>query len=234
MEFLTLDVGGVILGVIFGILFVVLGMNLGVFFVLAMITFLVFSAAATYVGARYKKRLGVGQEPRGVKNVLANGLPPMIMAALFYLFVMAGNGTFALLSVIGFVASVAAITADKFSSEIGVLSGNLPRMIFTGKKVKRGTSGGLTLMGAVAGLVGAFLVASLIMLIIGQMAMFKSVYAFGIRRSIIAITIAGFVGSLVDSVFGYWEEKGIGNKYTSNFICGVVAGFVAMFLFIII
>ena len=42
----------------------------------------------------------------------------------------------AVLCIIGFVASVAAITADKFESEIGIFDG-MPRMIFTFKKAKK-------------------------------------------------------------------------------------------------
>ena len=47
----------------------------------------------------------------------------------------------------------------------------------------------------------------------------------------IAVTIAGVMGSFADSALGYFEEKGIGNKYTSNFICGLVAGLASMALF---
>jgi uncharacterized protein (TIGR00297 family) len=233
VEFLTLDIGGVTLAVIFGVLFLFFGMALGAFFVLSMITFLVLSASVTYIGARYKRRFGLGQEPRGIKNVLANGTPPMIMAVLFYISSISHNGTFALLCAIGFIASVAGITADKFGSEIGVLNGT-PRMIFTMKKVKKGTSGGISLLGIFAGLVGAFLMASLVMLVIFQLGAFNSSYVFGIRKAIVTITLGGVIGSLVDSALGYYEERGIGNKFTSNFVCGIIAGFLAIALFMII
>lgn len=233
MEFLTLDVSGMVIAVAFGVLFVLLGFGLGAFFVVSMIVFLVLSAAVTYAGEKYKKKIGLKQKPRGIRNVLANGLPPIIMVLFFYAFNLTGNGTLALLSAIGFLASVAGITADKFSSEIGMLNGT-PRMILTGKKVRKGTSGGVSALGMFAGLVGAFLISSLVMLAVGQYNLFKSTYVFGIRKAIIAVTSAGLIGSLVDSVLGYFEEKGIGNKFTSNFICGVTAGFVAMLIFAVI
>jgi len=234
MDFLTLDWGGVALAIVFAVLFFGLGLGLSYFFLLAMLVFLVLSAIVTYIDLHYKKRLGIGQDPRGVKNVLANGLPPLIMAFLFYYFSKTGNGTLALLTVIGFLASVAAITADKFNSEIGVLSRDKPSMIFTMKKVKKGTSGAISLLGTAAGLIGALMIALMAVLIAMRLSLFHSAYPFGIERAVGAITIAGFAGSFVDSLLGYYEEQGIGNKYTSNFLCGMFAGFAAMLIFIIL
>lgn len=231
MDFLTLDWGGVVLAFVFGALFLFLGMWLGVFFLLAMIVFLLLSAIVTYIDLGYKKRLGIGQEPRGVRNVLANGLPPMIIATVFYLSVKAGNGSVALLAVIGFIASVAAITADKFSSEIGVLSRGNPRMIFSMKKVRKGTSGAISLLGIASGFIGALVVALLTILVARGLFVFRSAYPFGIEKAIFSIAFAGFIGSIVDSALGYYEERGIGNKYTSNFLCGVAAGIIAMLVF---
>ncbi len=230
MEFLTLSVKGVILAFVFAAAFILLGFGLGPFFLIAMIVFLVLSAIVTHLGLRYKKGLGVGQEPRGIWNVIANGLPPLIMAFLFWLSMIWHNNWLALLAVIGFLASVAAITADKFSSEVGVLDGR-PKMIFTLKEVKKGTSGGITEVGLLAGLFAAFLIALLIFLIPGNLAVLTGSYGFSLKKALLAITAAGFVGTIVDSMLGYYEERGIGNKFTSNFICGIVGGLVAMALF---
>jgi uncharacterized membrane protein len=41
---------------------------------------------------------------------------------------------------------------------------------------------------------------------------------------------SGFCGGLVDSLLGYYEEKGIGNKYTSNAICGIAGALIAMLI----
>lgn len=234
MDFLTLNWGGVALALILGAAFIFFGLGLGYFFVAAMIVFLALAAIVTYIDLRYKKRLGIGQHARGIKNVLANGVPPLIMVVIFYLSSIHGNGSIALLSVVGFIASVAAITADKFNSEIGVLSRGAPRMIFTNKKVRKGTSGAMSLLGTFAGLIGALVIALLVLFIVRPLFMFRSKYPFGIEKAVAAITIAGFVGSFVDSALGYYEEKGIGNKQTSNFLCGVVAGFVAMLLFVVL
>jgi uncharacterized protein (TIGR00297 family) len=233
MNMLTLDFKGVILALLMGVVLLFLGMHFGAFFVLAMITFLVLSAIVTYTGIKYKKEHGLGQKPRGVWNVLSNGIPPLIMALLFALAALFGNSSLELLAVIGFVASVAAITADKFGSEIGVLNGK-PSMIFTSKKVQKGTSGGITALGTFAGILAAFIIALLLFLVAPQLAAIRSSYGFGLKKSLLIITFSGFFGSLVDSFLGYYEEKGIGNKFTSNLACGIFGGLIAMLLFAVI
>ncbi|MDE1870673.1 MAG: DUF92 domain-containing protein [Candidatus Micrarchaeota archaeon] len=233
MEFLTLDMWGVVLAIVFGVLMLVLGSGLGAFFLLSMIVFLLLSAIVTYTGIKYKRMLKIGQEPRGIRNVMANGVPPIIMVVLFYAFDVTGNGQLALLAVIGFLASVAAITTDKFSSEIGVLNGT-PYSIFSMKRVKKGTSGGITVLGSLAGLFAAFLVSLLVFFAVRQLYVLNGYHSFGLWKAIALITVSGFIGGLVDSVLGHYEEKGIGNKFTSNFACGIVAGFVAMALFAVL
>ncbi len=232
MDFLTLDIGGIALAIILGTMFVALGLGIGYFFLLTMIVFLMLSAIVTWIGIRYKRRLGIGQSPRGIKNVLANGIPPMIMVIIFYIASNSGNTTLALFSVFGFLASVAAITADKFSSEIGVLNG-MPRMIFTMKRVKKGTSGGISPLGLFAGLVASFLIALLILSVPSQLSLLSASPVSAVK-AVVGITLAGFVGNLVDSVLGYYEEKGIGNKFSSNFVCGIFAGILAIVLFVLL
>lgn len=232
MDFLTLDWKGVLLALVFGVIFYGLGLELGYFFLGLMIAFLVLSAIVTYTGWNYKKKRNLGQSSRGVKNVLANGLPPIIIVVLFYIFSVSGNSTYALLAAIGFMASVAAITSDKFSSEIGILDGQ-PTMLVSFKKARKGSSGAITWLGLVAGFIGSFFIAALILLVRVPFSAFAGIYSFTIAKAILIIGISGFVGCLVDSIFGYYEEKGIGNKYTSNFICGIAGALVAILIFII-
>lgn len=232
MEFLTLNSKGVLLALLFACLFFVFGGRLAFYFLLAMVLFLIFSALATYIGYKSKKRQGFAQKPRGIKNVLANGLPPLIMVMFFWYFGKVGNATFSMLSMMGFFASVAAITSDKFSSEIGVLDGT-PIMLLTFKRVKKGTSGGITWLGSLAGLLGAFLI-SLLILIIPKPFLPVGVSPFPTAIAIISITAAGFLGGMIDSVLGYFESQEIGNKFTSNFVCGIGGAVIAMLIFIVI
>lgn len=235
MDFLTLDLKGFVLALLFGILFLFFGGDIGYFFVIAMAVFLALSAVVTRVGIEYKKAIGVYQKYRGIKNVIANGAAPLIFAFLFYFYSKTSvlNSSFML---VAFVASVAAITADKFSSEIGVFGGT-PRMIFTFKKVKRGTSGGVTILGLIAGLLGAFLISLLGLLVQPWLGIFHSVFATtffsGVyaTRSVISIIVGGYLGNIADTVLGYYEEKGIGNKFTTNFFCSAAGGLFAMILF---
>lgn len=230
MDFFTLDYRGAALSLLFGLLFLLAGGPLGIFFLLVMVSFLVLSAAATTIGTRFKKRIGTYQEYRGISNVIANGLIPLILASLFYYFVAIGADTLAQLAAIGFIASVAAITSDKFASEIGVLGGQ-PRMIFSFKRVRRGTSGAISAVGLAASLLGSFAIALYVLLVGGYLGSLNP-GMFGMVDTVIAITAAGFFGNLIDSMLGYYEEYGIGNKFSTNFICGLSGAIIAMLVFI--
>jgi uncharacterized protein (TIGR00297 family) len=233
MEFLTLNLKGVVLAVVFGLAFLYFGLGLGPFFLIGMIVFLALSSAVTHVGITRKRGLGIEQDPRGVWNVLANGLPPLIMVVLFYFALLWGSEGLALLSIIGFLSSLAAIMADKFGSEIGVLDGK-PKMIFTLDEVKKGTSGGITELGLFAGIGAAFIISLLLLLIPGHITALSGYYGFSLEKAVLIITVSGFAGSIIDSILGYYEERGIGNKFTSNFACGIAAGLIGMLLFIIL
>jgi uncharacterized protein (TIGR00297 family) len=52
---------------------------------------------------------------------------------------------------LAFAGAMAAVNADTWSTELGVLSPVPPRMITSGKQVERGTSGGISLTGTLAG-----------------------------------------------------------------------------------
>ena len=57
-----------------------------------------------------------------------------------------------------FVGSIAAVTADTWATELGLLSRNRPRLITIGRQVPPGTSGAVSLLGTVASVVGASLI----------------------------------------------------------------------------
>jgi uncharacterized protein (TIGR00297 family) len=101
---------------------------------------------------------------------------------------------------LAFAGSLAAANADTWSTELGVLSPTPPRLITTRKIVDPGTSGGVTWTGTLASLGGG--------LFIGLLATFFP--AVGITESSIffrlallgVVGLAGFLGSLVDSLLG--------------------------------
>lgn len=231
MTFLTLDKLGVAGGLLLALALYILGMQFGLLFIISMVVFLVLSALATRTGMKTKKALKLYEKSRGVKNVAANGLAPLILAVVFYVAYINGFSMLAMLSVVGFMGSVAAITSDKFASEIGVL-GSAPRMLITMKRVKKGTSGGVSLLGLVASFLASVLIATLVIPYLGQLA----VLANGIEPFILfaSIALGGFLGNIIDSALGYYEDKGIGNKFSTNFICSVSGAVLAMLMYLIL
>jgi uncharacterized protein (TIGR00297 family) len=61
---------------------------------------------------------------------------------------------------LGFAASLAAVNADTWATELGVLNPTAPRMITDlSKRVEKGTSGGISLFGTLASLLGSAVIA---------------------------------------------------------------------------
>jgi len=205
---LTLDEKGIISALIFAVLILFFGGSEGLFFLSLLILFLVLSAIATNIGKKKKSEQGLYEKSRGWKNVVANGLVPLLVVVLFYF----AHSSFEETLVFGYIASIAAITADKFASEIGVLDGT-PIMLLTLKKIKKGTSGGVTALGLAASFVAALLIA---------------LTSFIISLNLVAFLIvlfSGYTGNIIDSLLGYYEEKGFGNKFTTNLACAL-SGFI--------
>ena len=96
---------------------------------------------------------------------------------------------------IGFAASLAAVNADTWGTEVGVLNPTPPRMITDlRRRVEKGTSGGISLWGTFASLLGSSIIALPAVLL-------SSVGSLGISHFLL-ITAAGLTGSLFDSFLG--------------------------------
>ncbi len=122
-------------------------------------------------------------------------------AALLALVRLAGaNST---LVYVAFVGAIAAATADRWNTEVGMLSHDPPRMISTRMRAEAGTPGAVSSLGLVAALVGTWLVG---FAGLGTRALSSWLDARPYDRSILwlplAAVIAGLVGSLVDSLLG--------------------------------
>jgi uncharacterized protein (TIGR00297 family) len=94
---------------------------------------------------------------------------------------------------IGFSAALAAANADTWATELGVLDPNPPIMITNFlKRVERGTSGGVSLYGTSAALMGAAFIGSL-----------AAILTPGNPGSaFLIVTVCGLLGSLFDSLLG--------------------------------
>ena len=120
---------------------------------------------------------------RDARQVLANGSVAAVAAALTGWFPEAG---------VAFLGAVAAATADTWATEIGVRLGKTPRSILTLRKQLPGTSGAVSFPGTLAAATGALAVAG------GGYWLISGATVDGL----VAVAIAGLMGSVVDSVLG--------------------------------
>ena len=152
---------------------------------------LTFFVTSSLLSRAFKKRkqgldekFSKGHE-RDAGQVFGNGGIATFFAALHFFFPES------IIPWIGFAASLAAVNADTWATELGVLNPNPPRMITNLKKVvEKGTSGGISLVGTFASLLGALIIAL-------PAALFADNWSL-----LPLITLAGFSGSLFDSLLG--------------------------------
>lgn len=153
--------------------------------VLLILFFISSSVLSRFGGAR--KRAVAAAFAKGSRRdlgqVLANG---GMAAGLAVLLGLTGNE----LWLAGLVGSLAAVTADTWATELGVLARQRPRLITRGTPVEPGTSGGITLEGTLAAAGGS----ALIGLVGGLMTRSGLLVA--------AALVAGVAGSLFDSLLG--------------------------------
>lgn len=182
------------------ILDAVVSLVLGNFGFVMLCVFLFGSVIIDKIKKRKRKDDGITKkgECRDGIQVIANGLIPMVMALLF-------SATSHPAFLVGYVAALAEAFADTAASGLGVYSDDVFD-IFRFKRTKAGLSGGMTVIGTVAALVGAVL-ASFV------------AFAFGIF-SIWGVLIAAacaFAGTVFDSFLGSLLQV----KYRCS-VCGEV------------
>ncbi|MGH7690819.1 MAG: DUF92 domain-containing protein, partial [Gemmatimonadaceae bacterium] len=86
--------------------------------------------------------------------------------------------------------ALAAATSDTWATEIGMLSPRPPRSIITFRAVPAGTSGGVTMLGAMGSVLGAAFI-ELAALLLGWP-----------QHVVVAVLAGGIAGSLADSLLG--------------------------------
>lgn len=120
-------------------------------------------------------------------QVLCNSLPAVILAIIFYAF---GYHDALLLS----FAVFSAAASDTFASELGTLSGGRVFSILSGKTVPGGLSGGVTVAGFFAGILGSLLLSAI------------SCFEFGFKGFLIVFGL-GIIGCIIDSVLGILLQR---------------------------
>jgi uncharacterized protein (TIGR00297 family) len=107
---------------------------------------------------------------------------------------------------IAFAGAMAAVNADTWATELGVLNPTLPRLITTGKRVERGSSGAVSLLGSLSAVGGA----ALIGLIAASFTLRMTSSPGASARIYWAALIGGVCGAFADSLAGavvqaiYW------------------------------
>ncbi|KAL8870563.1 MAG: hypothetical protein Q9174_003422, partial [Haloplaca sp. 1 TL-2023] len=139
------------------------------------------------------------------------------------------------------VSNYAAVAADTFSSELGILSKSRPRLLtsWNFREVPPGTNGGITIWGTLAGFLGASTIAltSVILLPFCTVGLTnRTGKLFGDNQSgleggsgwglqekaawFVAITLWGGFGSLLDSALGGWFQESVVDAKTGKVIEG--------------
>ena len=156
-----------------------------------LLAFFISSSALTRAFKNRKRGLSEkfskgGQRDAG--QVFGNGGLATLFAGLHYFF---PSSPWVWLA---FAASLAAVNADTWSTELGVLNPHPPRMLTNlGRVVEKGTSGGVSVVGTLAALAGSALIGALA----AVFAPLPLPWTIGLW-----VTLAGFLGALFDSLLG--------------------------------
>ncbi len=157
------------------------------------ILLLTFFITSSGLSRAFKKRkAGLNEKyskgsQRDAGQVFGNGGLATLFAGLHYFFPAAPWVW------VAFAASLAAVNADTWATELGVLNPHPPRLISNFKVVEKGTSGGISLVGTLASLAGSALV--------GILAGIFAPDGASVTVALI-VTLAGLLGSLFDSFLG--------------------------------
>jgi uncharacterized protein (TIGR00297 family) len=160
----------------------------GLFWAIVLMVFFITSSGLSRLFKKRKQGLNEkfskGSE-RDAGQVFGNGGVATLFVLIHALYPESNVGW------LGFAASLAAVNADTWATELGVLNPTAPRMITNWKKrVEKGTSGGISLFGTLASLFGAAVIAIPAALFAGDWSL------------LLLISVAGLAGSLFDSLLG--------------------------------
>ncbi|HEX5809695.1 MAG TPA: DUF92 domain-containing protein [Anaerolineales bacterium] len=170
---------------------IIFGMG-GLQWAILLLTFFITSSGLSRLFKKRKQGLdekfAKGHE-RDAGQVLGNGGLATLFAALHAFY------PDSVIPWIGFAASLAAVNADTWATELGVLNPTAPRMITNlSKCVEKGTSGGISVFGTLASLLSAAVIALPAVLLSPQGTLSTNYF--------LLITASGLAGSLFDSFLG--------------------------------
>ncbi len=171
------------------------------------------------------------QGPRTAMQAFCNLGPSCILMICYMIF---KNEAFLIAS----CSSIASSNADSWASEIGVLSKKNPILITNFKPISPGLSGGISIIGSIGGVLGAFFIALMCLIL-------------EVEKSWITVGLLGSIGMFIDSFLGATLQekfvdnlnnvseipstkffsgiKGIDNHWV-NFISNSIIGFIGCFI----
>lgn len=173
--------------------FVVFGLGGGKFLV-PLLVFFCTSSLLSRLGRRRKAGADAGTvkgSTRDAGQVLANGGAAALIALLFQPLGHHWSLETPRYLLLLYLAALATVNADTWSTEIGGLSASAPRLLSTWKTVAPGASGAITGLGLFAALLG-----SLVVTLTGWVVWRLNAAEF------VVVLWAGFLGSLLDSMLG--------------------------------
>ena len=205
----------------------VVGYTVGVFgsieWLILLVAFTFAGLTATKLDISEKSKYGLQEGEYGErshKNVFGVGLPACIFAILYGVLHVPLNGEYDLALTVAYITTLTVAAADTVASEIGIRDGKV-WLITTFERVRRGTNGGVSVLGTVSSLVAAVFTGT-----IGWLLIFRGIDVY----VLIPITM-GMVGNLIDSVLGATlENKGKISKYVNNSISAMIGAVLGMII----
>ncbi|MGO3018651.1 MAG: DUF92 domain-containing protein [Anaerococcus sp.] len=184
----AISLDGIGLAILTGAILYICG---GIYIYLALIGFFILGSIISKINNTYKSSIKENEFDKKIGRngiqVLSNSLPAVVFSFIFYI---SSDYRYLLLAFVIFAGA----SADTFASEIGSLSKGKVISLIGFKKVPRGLSGGVSLLGVIASLLGALLL---------------SIFAYP-EFEIYGVSfcfILGFIGSIIDSVLGYIFQR---------------------------
>jgi len=192
----TVALSGFMAGLVLGALVIIYG-DWNAFLVVT--SFHVIAAIFTKFKYERKRSMGVAQEKGGAReweNVVANGAWATVAAVCEGW--MGGKGFAG-----AYLASVSTGLADTLATEIGLLSRREPRLITNlRQRVEHGASGGVTPLGTSVALLASLFIGFLAVFLTDWMGVSGILAEVSPSAKVVASTVGGFLGTLVDSIMG--------------------------------
>ncbi|XP_031093911.1 protein PGR [Ipomoea triloba] len=204
----SLDLSGAVAG------FLVMSIHFAVSYRFGAMLLLFFftSSKLTRFGEDKKRKLDAEFKEGGQRNwiqVLFNSGIATVLALISWKLIgsqdkcLDSNDSYLVTSLIGgIIGHYCCCNGDTWSSELGILSDDQPRLITTFKPVKRGTNGGVTRAGLLAA-AAAGSVIGVTFVLLGFLTT-KCTYSVALKQLLVIplSALAGVFGSLVDSLLG--------------------------------